>query len=306
MIRYTIKRALQALVLLFVIMIVTFGIFQVIGDPVRRILPINASEEQIETFRQANGFADPLIDRFGRFVSQVSRLEFGDSYTSGTPALQMVFDALGPTLRLTLAALILTVLVGVPLGAAAAVRRGSRFDRMLVAFNVVLVSLAEFWVGIMLIVIVSVKLGALPTSGYGLDGHLILPAITLALAPIGRLAFFTRSAVSDAIGEPHVNVARALGIPPRKVLRRHVVRNASAPIIAMAGSEMTRMLVAGSLVVETVFAWPGVGRLYATAMERYDLPLVTAALFVATSAVLVINFALDLIYARLDPRIRLQ
>jgi peptide/nickel transport system permease protein len=293
-------------VLIAVIMLATFFVFQMIGDPVRRILPINATDQQVETYRSAHGFADPLPDRIGRFSRDVVTLKFGESYTTGQPALPDVFDAIPRTFLLVGAALALALSVGVGLGTFAAVNRGGRIDRAVVTVAVSLASLAEFWVGLIFIVFFAVRLGILPTGGYGFDKRLVLPAVTLAVLPIGRFAFFSRNSISNVLDDRHVLYATAMGIPRTRVLRRHVLRNASLPVLALAGTEAARMLVGGAVIVETVFAWPGVGRLYVTAMRRYDLPLVTATLFFATLIVFAANIGLDLLYALLDPRVRYQ
>lgn len=285
------------------IMIATFFIFQVLGDPVRSILPTSASTEQVESYREANGFADPLPERLGRFGRDVVTLDFGESYTSGQRAVEAVFDALPRTFLLVITALVLALVAGVSLGAFAAVNRGGLVDRALVTVAVSLASLAEFWVGLMLIAVFAVELGALPTGGYGFDERLILPAVTLAVLPTGRFAFFSRNSIAKVLDDTHLVYAEAMGLPRSTVLSRHVLRNALAPVLAVAGTEAARMLVGGAVVVETVFAWPGVGRLYVAAMQSYDLPLVTATLFFATVIVLALNLGLDILYARLDRRI---
>ncbi|MGE3619916.1 MAG: ABC transporter permease [Acidimicrobiia bacterium] len=305
MARYLARRLLHSLLVLAAIMAVTFVVFQVLGDPVRRILPLNASDEQVEAFSQANGFSDPFPTRFARFVGDVVTLDFDDSYTLRRDPLPAVLDALPRTAILAGAAFALAAVGGVALGVAAAVNRGGRIDRGVSTAGVVVVSMAEFWIGLILVVLFAVHLGWLPTSGYGTGTRLVLPAVTLAVTPMGRIAYFTRNSVVAALDEPHVAFATSLGMPRSVVLGRYVLPGASLPLLALAGVELTRMLVGGALVVELVFAWPGSGRLYATAMERYDLPLVTAAILVATVIVLVLNLLLDLLYARIDPRVRL-
>lgn len=304
MTRYLIRRILHGAVLLVVVMVVTFTIFNVLGDPVRRILPVNATDEQVQAFSDAQGFSDPVPTRLLRFASDAASGTFGESYTTGDAALPTVLEALPNSLVLTASAVAISLTLGLALGVVGAVNRGGRIDRMVVASSVTFVSIAEFWLGLMLITLFSVQLGLLPTGGYGLDEHLILPAVTLALVPLGRIAFLVRNVVSNALDEEHVVYARAMGLSKTAVLRRHVLRNIWAPVIALTGVEGTHILVGGALVVETVFAWPGIGRLYALAMLRYDLPLVTAALFVATAIILFANIMFDLVYARLDPRIR--
>lgn len=301
--RFLARRLSHGLLLIAAVMAVTFLVFQVIGDPARRILPLNASDAQVEQFREANGYADPVLERFARFSGDVLTLDFGESYTQQRDALPVVLEALPRSVALAVAAMAIVVVGGLTLGLIAAMHPGGLIDRFVVALSVIFVSLAEFWVGLVLIVLVAVRMDLVPTSGYGLDSRILLPALTLALAPTGRLAFFVRNSINESMHEPHVAYATLMGVPPKRVMRRHVLRNASLPVLALGGLEITRMLVGGAIVVETVFAWPGIGRVYSTAMQRYDLPLVTATLFVATILVLGINILLDVLYARIDPRV---
>ncbi len=304
MLGYVLRRLIHGIIVLAVVMVIVFVIFQVLGDPVRKILPTNVTDEQVAAFRQANGFNDPVLERFLRFVGDVLSLNFGQSYTLHRDSFPVVMSALPHTFVLAGCAFVVGLLIATILGAIAALRHGSALDRGIVAFGTVLASVPEFWVGLLLIVYVAVRTAHLPTSGYGINDHLILPVITLALAPIGRLTSVIRTSILDVLREQHVLVATARGLPRHTVLGEYVLRNASVPTIAMGTMELTRLLVGGAVVVETVFAWPGIGRLYVQGMAAFDLPLITATVFIATVIVLVLNLGVDIFYTYVDPRVR--
>lgn len=305
MLYYAGKRIAAGIALLLTAMVVVFFIFEIIGDPVVRILPVNATDEQIEVYREAHGYNDPMIERLGRFMYSVVTLDFGMSTTVHRPALAFVIEAVPRTLALAAVAFVITVCGAMALATWAATHPGGRIDRIVIRISTVLISLPEFWLGLILILAVAVHLRLVPTSGYGLDTRVILPAIALAIPPMGRLAFFIRNNLIATLQEPHVSFARSLGLPQMTLLRRHVIRNAALPTMALAGLEVSKMITGGAVVVETVFAWPGLGRLYTSAMDRYDLPLISATLFTATALVICINVVLDIIYASIDPRVRL-
>lgn len=303
--RFIFNRIVYSLAILLVVMIVVFFIFYVLGDPTNHILGESASDAQRVAFRHARGFDAPIFEQLVRFLGNAATLQFGTSYTLGRPAMSVVLETLPRTLILAAAAFVIAGIGGTLLGALAAFRGGA-VDRVVVLFSTAISSVTEFWVGLLLVIVVSVDLGLVPTSGFGLDERLILPAITLALAPLGRLAFVVRSNMLVALESPHVSPALARGLSQRAVLVKHILRNASLPNTAVAGSELTRMVVGGSVVVESVFAWPGMGLLFLQAMKSYDLPVVTATIFVGAIFVLLLNLALDLLYARIDHRVRLD
>jgi peptide/nickel transport system permease protein len=301
--RFVLSRVIQSVVVLVLVMLIVFVVFTVLGNPVVRILPVNATDAQRIAYSQANGFSDPVIVQFARFVRQVVTLDFGSSYYFKRPSLPMVLAALPRTVLLASAAFLLAAFGGLLLGSLAAVFRGTWIDTLVSAASATLSSLAEFWIGLVLVLAVALRMSGIPTSGYGFGPALILPAATLAIPVIGRLALVVRTSILDVITEPHVLVARANGLGRWTVLRRYVLRNASPPTIAIGGLELTRMLVGGAVVVETVFAWPGIGDLYVQGMSRYDLPLISATVVVASVIVLVLNSLLDIAYATFDKRV---
>jgi len=300
------RRLIQSVVVLAIVVTVVFFIFYVLGDPTDLLVPETATAAQRAAFSHAHGFDESLWVQLARFLRGVVTLNFGTSYSQGVPAMPLVLQALPNTLILASSAFVLAALGGVLLGAAGAFNEGKLVDRAVVFVSTAISSLAEFWVGLILIVIVSVKLGALPTSGFGFPKQLILPAVTVAVAPMGRIAFVTRTNILNTLHSPHVVAARARGNRQLVLITRHVLRNVSVPTVALCAVEVTGMVVGGSTVVETVFAWPGMGRLFVTLMQTYDLPVVSAILVVGAVFVLILNMAIDNLYALLDPRVRYE
>jgi len=299
---FVVNRLLYSIGILLVVTIAVFIIFYVLGDPTNHILGESASDAQREAFRHARGFDAPVLEQLVRFLGNAATFQFGTSYTLGRPAMAVVLETLPRTLVLAAAAFLIAAVGGTLLGALAAFRGGVA-DRIVVLVSTAISSVTEFWVGLLLVIVVSVEFGLLPTAGYGLNERIILPAITLALAPMGRLAFVVRANMLVALESPHVSPALARGLSQRVVLVKHILRNASLPSIAVAGSELTRMVVGGSVVVESVFAWPGIGLLFLQAMKSYDLPVVTATIFIGAIFVLLLNLGLDLLYSRIDHRV---
>jgi peptide/nickel transport system permease protein len=304
--RHFARRLLHSLGVLVAVMVFVFLLFFALGDPTTHILGSDATDAQRAAFSHANGFDAPIYVQFARFAAGVVRLDFGTSYTSGQPAINDVLVAFPNTLILATAAFLIAIIGGIILGSLAAFNENGIVDRIVVIFGTAISSIAEFWTGLLLIVVVAVDLRLLPTEGFGIGAPLVLPAITMALAPMGRLAFVIRTNAIVVLSSPHISPARARGLTSRAVLIRHVLRNAAPPSVAIAGVELTRMVVGGSVVVESVFAWHGIGRLLVSAMTKYDLPVVSAAMFIGAVFVLVLNLILDFVYVALDRRVRYE
>ena len=298
------RRGLMALLVLLGVLTVVFVVTRTFADPARLLLPMDATEAQYRAMRAALGLDDPLVVQYARFMGQVVRGDLGDSYWQRAPVIDLVAQRLPATLMLALAAITLATVVAVPLGILAATRPGSRIDRLVVSGSLVGVSIAEFWLGLLLIVFVAAGLGILPTSGYGTPAHLVLPAITLALRPIGRITQIVRSSMLDELARPHVTVARAKGLQERSVLYGHALKNAGIPIITLGGLEAAELLAGYTIVVETVFGWPGLGQLGVGAMVNHDLPLIQAVVLFGATVVVGANLLVDVAYAYLDPRLR--
>lgn len=301
---FILGRAWQSVLVVFAAFVLLFVIGSVIGDPVDLMLPVEASQALREELRRSLGFDQPLHLQFVSFMKRVSE-GFGNSIWQSVPALPLVMSRLPFTLYLAGVALLIALPTSLALGAWAALRPRSLADRLINVFSLGGVSVVDFWLGLMLILVFSVQLGWLPTGGYGGGAlpYVIMPAVTLAYRSIGRLAQFTRSALLDEYAKPYVTMLRAKGMSEQRVFL-HTMKNAAIPVITLSGDEMAS-LVNGAIVVETVFSWPGIGSLLLQAIGQRDLFLIEAAVFVMTMVIIVINFLIDLTYAYLDPKVRL-
>jgi peptide/nickel transport system permease protein len=297
------RRLGHGLIVLVGASIVVFFITNLFADPAKLMLPVASSQVEYEQLKTRLGFYDPAPVRLLRFLWGAVRLDFGKSLWQGVPAMGLVLERLTATALLSFSAITLATLIGVPLGTLAALRPGSALDRCCTIFSLTGVSVADFWLGLMLILVVAVNLRWLPTSGYGGE-ELILPALTLAARPIGRIALVTRSAMLDELHRPYVTTARAKGLFEGRVVFFHALKNAALTVVTLCGYEISRIFAGYAVIVEAVFGWPGIGQLAVQAITRDDLPVVQAVVFVAASIVVVLNIAIDLCYALLDPRIR--
>lgn len=285
------------------LIIVVFFVTHMLGDPARLMLRPEATEEQVQALRDELGLNDPLYEQFGRFTGGLLRGDFGDSLWQRVPALPVVLDRVPATLYLAAVSLGLAVPLALLLGIISATRPRSIWDRIVTVFALIGVSIADFWLGLMLIVLVAVNLGWLPTSGYGGPSHVILPALTLAMRPIGRISQIVRSAMLDEMSKGYVSTARAKGLRERTVIFYHTLKNAAIPILTMIGDEAS-VILNGAVVIETLFGWPGVGILLIQAIEQRDLPLVEASVVVIAIMIVTMNLLVDIAYTILDPRVR--
>jgi ABC-type dipeptide/oligopeptide/nickel transport system permease component len=304
MIAYTLQRALQAAVVIFLVTLVVFFMVFLSGDPVALMLPPETTREDIERFRRQMGYDDPLLVQYSRFLGGLLRGDLGESLRLRQPALGLVAERGVATLELAAAAMLVALGIAIPTGVISAIRRGSVYDLGFMVLAILGQSLPTFWLGIMLILAFSVQLGWLPTSGRGGLEHLVLPAITLGTFYTGRVARLTRSVMLDVLGEDYVRTARAKGLPDWVILVRHALKNASLPIVTVVGLEIGAVL-SGAVITETIFAWPGIGSLAIQAVLGRDYPLVQAIVIVVALVFIVLNFLVDLLYGYLDPRIRL-
>lgn len=298
---YMLKRTVHAVLVLLAVLVVVWILVNQIGDPARLILPPSASHQLYLDTRASMGLDDPLAERFWRSFSGWLQLDFGNSLWQKVPALGLVLDRLPATLLLTLATFLVAIPISLALGVLSALRPDGLLDRFLTAVSLSGVSIADFWLGLMLILLFGVKLHLLPTSGYGGIEFLVLPALTLAFRPIGRLAQVARSALVEEMQKPYIVALRAQGMSEGRIVRRHAMKNSLIPIITVGGDELASFLN-GAVVIETIFAWPGIGSLFINAIERRDLPLVLACVFVIATMVIIVNLVIDLTYAWIDPR----
>ena len=274
------------------------------GDPAQLMLGTDASAADIAALRQRLGLDRPLPVQYGRYLLDALRLDFGSSLRLDQPALQAVAERLGATGQLALAAMLLAVAISFPLGIAAALRPRSLVDRIVSILSLLGQSVPSFWLGIMFILLFARQLRLLPSSGAESWQHLVMPALTLALPLVGVLTRLVRSGLLEVLHEDYVRTARAKGLAPRSVVTRHALMNMLIPVITLIGLQLGHLL-GGAVIVETVFAWPGVGRLLVEAISNRDYPLVQAAILLVTIGFITINFLVDLSYGYLDPRVRL-
>ena len=302
--RYVLQRLGQSAVTLLGVSVLVFVILRVLpGDPARMLLPDGAPESAVAELNRQLGLREPFIVQYGLFLKSVARGDFGQSFQYRAPALRVVLERLPATIQLTLAAMLITVAAGVSLGIFTAVRRGTRYD---VAGTIVAVlgqSLPNFWLGIMLILLFGVALRWLPTSGFSGWTSLVLPAVTLAAFPMALVARLTRSSMLEILHRDYIRTGRAKGLAERNVVLRHALRNAVIPVLTVIGLQIGALL-SGAVITESVFAWPGMGKLIVDAIFFRDFPVVQTVLILSATVFVVINLVVDLLYTVIDPRIR--
>jgi len=284
---------------------IAFLALRLSGDPVALLVTEYATEAEIARVRALLGLDQPLWVQYGRFLSDVLRGEFGESLRFIKPAATLVWETLPATMTLAVAAVAIATAVAVPLGILAAVRRGTVLDGAATILATVGQSMPYFWLGILLILVFAVHLRVLPPFGSGTWRHLILPAVTLSMTPLARTMRLVRSGMVEVLGQDYIRTAWAKGLGPRRVLFRHALQNAAIPVVTILGLDFGTLL-GGAVVTETIFAWPGVGRLIVQAIQSRDYPVVQAAVFYLALVFVLINLLVDVIYAHLDPRIKYQ
>ena len=319
---FLLRRIPRAILVLAVISSVVFFTTHLSGDVVGMMLGDRVEPGQEERIRHELGLDRPLIVQFGSFWADILRGDWGDSIWRNKSARSLVMERLPATFELAMASFILSMTLSIPAGIFAAVKRGSKADQAVMSIAVIGQAWPSFWMGIILILVFSVQLGWLPTHGRGettaffgvealrfsfhtIDGlkHLLLPSVVLAFLPMAIIARITRSAMLEVLRQDYIRTARAKGLPERVVLLRHAVKNAAIPVVTIVGLQ-TGFFLAGAVITETVFAWPGLGRETIEAIQKRDFAVVQAAVIVIASVFVVINLAVDMIYGYLDPRIR--
>jgi len=301
---YVLRRLWQSALTLVGVSVLVFIILRVVpGDPAKMLLPDGAPQSAVDELNRQLGLHEPLYVQYGLFLQSVFRGDFGQSFQYRAPALRVVVERLAATVQLALAALLITVGVGVSLGIVAAVRRGTGYDYASTVLAVLGQSLPNFWLGIMLILLFGVALRWLPTSGFESWRHLILPAVTLAAFPMALVARLTRSSMLEILGRDFIRTGRAKGLAERAVILRHALRNAAVPLLTVLGLQIGTLL-GGAVITESVFAWPGMGKLVVDAIFFRDFPVVQTVLILSATIFVVINLLVDLLYTVIDPRIR--
>ena len=304
MLQYVTQRLLQSIVVLFGVTTLVFSLLHLApGDPVLMMLPDGATQEQIDHLRSRLGLDRPLIEQFVSFLDRAVRGDLGTSLYHRQPALQVVLRYFPSTALLASAALLLTVAIGVPLGIISALKRDSFVDYLAMGFAVLGQAVPPFWLGIMLILIFSVNLGWFPTYGSGTWRHVILPAVTLGAYLMALITRLTRSGLLEVLNTDYVRTARAKGLRFRQVIWKHAFRNTLLPLVTVLGLQLGGLL-AGTIVTETVFAWPGVGSIIVHAIFARDYPVIQAAVLFLSVVFVLVNILVDIMYAYIDPRIR--
>jgi len=296
-------RLARALVAVWLVSTVVFVVMRLSGDPVPLLLPPDAPRSEYERVARELGTDRPLPVQYGVFLGNALRGDFGRSIHFREPAARVVVGYLPATAELGLTAFALALLIAIPIGLLSAVRRNSLVDQAAMAVALVGQSAPTFFVGILLILIVSLKAGWLPTSGRGDWTHLVLPAVTLGAFAMASIARLTRSAMLEVLRADYVRTARAKGLREQVVVIKHALRNAAIPIVTITGLQFGTLL-GGAVVTETVFAWPGIGRLAIQSIYNRDYPVVQCVVFLSALLFIVINLTVELIYGVLDPRIR--
>ncbi len=303
--RFILRRLGQGLLVVLGVSLVVFVAMRVFGDPAKVMLPLSATVEQRAEFEHLIGLDRPLPEQFVNFIGDLVTLDFGESLWQRRPAMEVVFERLPNTLILIVAGLGIAISLALPLGAIAALRPGGIVDRITVIGGLAGLSTPQFWLGLLLIMLFAVNLRILPTSGIGTWQHLVLPAMTLALPSLARMTLLVRSQVIDELNQQYVKTARAKGMRFHQVLFGHALRNTLIPFITLAGWEVISALAGYTVVVESVFAWPGLGLTAIQAIQRNDLFLLQAIVFTVAIAIVLVNISLDIIYKFIDPRIKL-
>ena len=301
--RYLVSRLLQAILTTFGVMTIVFFVMRLSGDPVLLLVPEGATREHIDALRRELGFDQPIWRQYLTFLAGLLHFELGVSVVQRVPAWDILASRIPYTLALAGAALVVAIGLGVPAGVIMAVWRGRWFERPIAAIVVAGQSMPTFLTGILMIMLFAVTLRWLPSSGVDGPQSVIMPAIALGMLSMSTFARMARIAVVDELGKDYVRAGLARGLSPGKVVARHVLRNASIPVVTIAALEIGNLL-AGAIIVETVFAWPGIGQLAIQAIQSRDFLVVQAIVLFVSLVYVVVNLAADLLYAGIDPRIR--
>lgn len=305
MFNFIARRILFIPISLLIVTFVAFVVLRITGDPVEIYLGIESTPEQVAVLREQLHLDQPLPIQFLIFLTDVVQGDFGTSLQYDSPAMPLVLQRLGPTLQLVFAGLCIAFFGGVLLGIACAVWKDRVSDFAISSFAIAGQSMPSFWLGILLIQIFALDLRILPTSGTGTWQHLILPSVTLSMFIMPNFVLLTRTSFIETVTEQYVVTARAKGLSESLILFKHVLPNAINPVLSFLGLQMGR-LIGGSIITETIFAWPGVGRLMIGSIFQRDVPIVIAAVFVVCLAIIISNLIVDIFLSVIDPRIRLK
>ncbi len=301
--QYISRRSVHGLVSLIGLLILVFFLSRLTGDPTNLFLPLDASVETRQEFAERHGFNDPLLVQFGRYIGDLAQFDFGTSLRQQRPAMDAALEAFPTTLKLAAVTMFLAISLALIVGALAAYRPGGRFDRTASVISLAGASAPDFWVAIVGILVFAVSLRWLPTSGTGTWLHWIMPITVLLIRPFGLLVQVVRGTMISALSSAYVKTARAKGVKERVIIFVHALRNSTLPVITVAGDQAAA-IVNGAVIVETIFGWPGIGRLMIDSIIQRDFAIVQATVLLTAVAIFVMNIVIDVAYAVLDPRIR--
>lgn len=317
MLRYLFNRLFHAVLVLFVISFIVFYIMYKTGDPVEMLLPPDATQQHVEEMRKHLGLDQPFAIQYGVFLGNLLEGNVGYSFIYGQPALTVVAERFPASLELAVAAMFIAVILGIPCGVISAVRPRSLLSRGIMLFSIAGISVPVFWTGMVLVLIFSIFLGVLPSSGRGqlllgtslltMDGlrHLVMPVITLAMFQLALIIRLTRTGMMEVLMQDYIKLARAKGLPNSAVIYCHALKNALIPVITVIGIQFGHLLAFG-IITETIFAWPGTGKLVIDSIQNSDRPVVVAYLLLVALIFVSMNFIVDLLYTLIDPRVRVK
>ena len=307
MLRFTIKRLLWMIPVLLGILFIVFTLSHFMpGDPVQSKLGTNYTQEQYDAMEHELGLDQPFLKQFWDYlVGIVTKFDLGTSYKSYRPVNTMIFERLGTTLKLGILSSIVTIVISMPLGIISARHQYSPLDYSVTTISLVFASVPGFWLAMMMMILFALKLGWLPSSGIGSWKNYVMPVLAQGLMPLASVTRMTRSSMLEVIRQDYIRTARAKGLPEKKVINRHALKNALIPVITVIGMQLT-MIFGGSVVIETIFSMPGLGTLLMSSINGRDYPAIMGIVFIISLSVCVINLLVDLMYAMVDPRIKAQ
>ncbi|AEG07421.1 ABC transporter permease [Sinorhizobium meliloti] len=303
MLGYIGRRAYHSVISVIGLLTLVFFLTRLTGDPSALYLPLDSSLEARQAFARLNGLDQPIYVQFFQYLQNLMSLDFGQSLRQNRSAIEVALEAFPATLKLALVAMSLATVLAIVVGALAAARPGSLFDRIAGLVSLAGASTPDFWIAIVGILVFAVGLGMLPTSGTGTALHWIMPIVVLMLRPFGLLVQVVRGTMISALASPFIKTAHAKGMKRRKIIFGHALRNSLLPVITVAG-DLATGLINGAVVVETIFGWPGIGKLMIDSIIQRDFAVVQSTILVTAIAIFIVNIAIDLLYAVLDPRIR--
>ncbi|SIQ18561.1 peptide/nickel transport system permease protein [Alkalispirochaeta americana] len=306
MYKYILRRVLLLIPVMLGVSFVVFTImFFTPGDPAKLLLGERAPEAEVQALRTQMGLDDPFAIQYGRFLFNALRGDLGRSLVTRQPAAMELFNRFPATLLLAAAGVLVAVLIGIPIGIVSATRQYSLFDTFSMIFALIGVSMPNFWQGIMMVLLFSIMLRVLPSSGYGTPAHLVMPALTIGTSSAATITRMTRSSMLEVVRQDYIRTARAKGLSERVVINRHALKNALIPIVTVVGLQFGYLL-GGAVLTETIFSWPGVGRLMVDAIRQRDYPVVQGGVLLLALTFSVVNLFVDILYAYIDPRIKAQ